>query len=233
MHPLNPLSDNAPWLTLLYHFTLSNTRWFYWSREETRVVAMVVTLNGLIWKFFCLRWNCSWRRSSDRSREERAWKDVGRRLGTLKICCELYYVFVFDSTMYLMFFFRIHSTWKSTLARGEQKWIPQKFPRCPMNVSLAAYVSTCILDVPILKTLILRAILRAQICTILLCYVQKTWALWSIGVEFWFCPGGLKVQTHDRLLLNRENRILVGIICRSFEVIEIHNVVCENRIRIM
>ena len=34
MHPLNPLSDNAPWCTLLYHFTLSNVRWFYSSREE-------------------------------------------------------------------------------------------------------------------------------------------------------------------------------------------------------
>ena len=30
----NPSSDNAPWCTLLYHFTLSNTRWFFSSREE-------------------------------------------------------------------------------------------------------------------------------------------------------------------------------------------------------
>ena len=42
MHPLNPFSGNAPWCTLLYHFTLSNTRWFYSSRE-----GRVLPLNGL------------------------------------------------------------------------------------------------------------------------------------------------------------------------------------------
>ena len=34
MHPLNPLSGNAPWCTLLCHFTLSNTRWFYSVKER-------------------------------------------------------------------------------------------------------------------------------------------------------------------------------------------------------
>ena len=30
----NPSSVNVPWCTLLYHFTLSEARWFYSSREE-------------------------------------------------------------------------------------------------------------------------------------------------------------------------------------------------------